>query len=49
MSNSKTFLFVPFLSKPYLKSAFRSFKWGFLIFDLEFSKRFPYSEMELSA
>ena len=29
-SNSKTFLFLKFLSKPLLKSAFRSLKWGFL-------------------
>ena len=27
---SKKFLFLPFLSKPLLKSAFRSLKWGFL-------------------
>ena len=27
--NSKTFLFVPFLSKPLLESAFRSLKLGF--------------------
>ena len=29
-SNFTTFLFLQFLSKPFLKSAFRSSKWGFL-------------------
>ena len=50
-SNSKTFLLLKFLSRPFLKSTFRSLKWGFftlirnfvldfLILKLNFSHNF---------
>ena len=46
-SNSKTFLVLQFLSKPILKSTFCCLRQSFH-FNMEFSTRFPYSEMEHS-